>query len=173
MRSLFRTAMIAGVAVLLLASSSASALDFSVKTLDGKPLSSKDLRGKVVLLDFWGTWCPPCISAVPSLRELSRDMKGEPFVLLSVAVEEDDGPVKQFVKRYQMDWPQAWDPNAAFARQAGVSRFPTYILLSHDGKVLNTVVGTNRGIERSLRAQVETAVAAATKAGPPAGETTR
>jgi thiol-disulfide isomerase/thioredoxin len=168
--------MIAGIALLFLAASGASAFDFSLKTLDGKLLSSKSLQGKVVLLDFWGTWCPPCVSAVPSLRELSRDMRGEPFVLVSVAVEEDDGPVKQFVQRYQMDWPQVWDPNAAFARQAGISRFPTYILLDQDGKVLNTVVGTSRGVEKSLRAQVETAVQsakAAKKAGPPSNASTR
>ena len=176
MRSWPRFALLALCVVLLLASRSASALDFSVQTLDGKPLSSKDLQGKVVLLDFWGTWCPPCLSAVPSLRELSRDLKGEPFVLVSVAVEEDDGEVRKFVKKLQMDWPQVWDPNAAFARKSGVSRFPTYILMSHEGKVLNTVVGTSRGIEKSLRAQVEQAVQSAKsakKAGPPAGDMTR
>ncbi len=174
MRLPYRTFLLA--TLFLAVSGSAFALDFSMKTLDGKPLSSQSLHGKVVLLDFWGTWCPPCVSAVPSLRELSRDMRGEPFVLVSVAVEEEDGPVKQFVKRYQMDWPQVWDRNAAFARQAGISRFPTYILLDHDGKVLNTVVGTSRGIEKSLRAQVETAVHAAKtakKAGPPSGTSTR
>ncbi|HEX3126618.1 MAG TPA: TlpA disulfide reductase family protein [Thermoanaerobaculia bacterium] len=175
MRSTLRLVLLA----LLLAPWSAAALDFSVKTLDGKPLSSKDLHGKVVLLDFWGTWCQPCVSAVPSLRELSHEMKGEPFVLVSVAVEEDDGPVRSFVKKYQMDWPQVWDPTATFARQSGISRFPTYILLSHDGTVLSTVVGTSRGVERSLRAKVEQAVNAAKtaktakKAGPPAGELTR
>jgi thiol-disulfide isomerase/thioredoxin len=158
MRPLLR---LAALSCLLLVARSASALDFAVKTLDGKLLSSRSLLGKVVLLDFWGTWCPPCVSAVPSLRDLSRDMKGEPFVIVSVAVEENDGPVRQFVKKNQMDWPQVWDGNAAFARQSGVSRFPTYILLGHDGKVLNTVVGTSRGVERSLRAQVEQAVNAA------------
>lgn len=146
--------------------------DFNLKTLEGRPISSRALRGKVLLLDFWGTWCPPCVAAVPSLRDLSRDMKGEPFVLVSIAVEEDDGPVRDFVKRNRMDWPQVWDRNAAFSRTAGISRFPTYILVSHDGTVLNTVTGTSRGIEKSLRAQVATAVEAAKKAGP-AGEMTR
>ena len=169
MRSVLRLLLLA----LLLAPWSAAALDFSVKTLDGKSLSSKDLHGKVVLLDFWGTWCPPCVSAVPSLRELSRDMKGEPFVLVSVAVEEDDRQVRSFVKKYQMDWPQVWDPHAAFARKSGISRFPTYILMSHDGTILSTMVGTSRGVEKSLRAKVEQAVEAAKKAGPPAGELTR
>ena len=187
MRPLHRFALLAAFAVLLLPARSAPAapprkLDFTVKTLDGKRLSSESLRGKVVLLDFWGTWCPPCIAAVPTLRDLSRDMKDEPFVLVSIAVEEDDGPVRQFVKKYQMDWPQVWDPHAALARKAGVARFPTYVLLGHDGTILSTLVGTSRGIEKSLRAQVETAVNAAKaakaetiakQAGPPAGEITR
>lgn len=178
MRPLLRFALLAAIALLLLPARSAPAspaqkLDFAVKTLDGKLLSSRSLLGKVVLLDFWGTWCPPCVSAVPSLRDLSRDMKGEPFVLVSIAVEEDDGPVRQFVKKNRMDWPQVWDGNASFARQSGISRFPTYVLVSHDGKVLNTVVGTSRGVERRLRAQVETAIEAAKKAGPPAGDMTR
>ena len=183
MRSLLRFALLVSFAVLLLPARSAPAgtgntvrklfPDFTLKTLDGQRLASQDLRGKVLLLDFWGTWCPPCVSAVPSLRDLSTDMKGEPFVLVSIAVEEDDGPVRKFVKKNQMDWPQVWDRNAAFARQSGISRFPTYVLVSHDGSVLSTVVGTSRGVERSLRAQVETAVEAARKAGSPAGEITR
>jgi thiol-disulfide isomerase/thioredoxin len=183
MRSLLRLALLVSFALLLLPARSAPAgtgntvrklfPDFNLKTLDGQRLASQDLRGKVLLLDFWGTWCPPCVSAVPSLRELSTDMKGEPFVLVSIAVEEDDGPVRKFVKKNQMDWPQVWDPSAAFARQSGISRFPTYVLVSHDGSVLSTVIGTSRGVERNLRAQVETAVEAAKKAGPPAGEMTR
>jgi thiol-disulfide isomerase/thioredoxin len=146
--------------------------DFNLKTLDGRPISLRGLRGKVLLLDFWGTWCPPCVSAVPSLRDLSHDMKGEPFVLVSIAVQEDDGPVRDFVKKNGMDWPQIWDRNAAFSRTAGISRFPTYILVSHDGAVLSTVIGTSRGVERDLRAQVAKAVEDAKKAGP-AGEMTR
>jgi thiol-disulfide isomerase/thioredoxin len=178
MRSLRRFALLAALAVLLLPARSAPAdagkrLEFSLKTLDNKLLSSRSLSGKVVLLDFWGTWCPPCVSAVPSLRDLSRDMKGEPFVLVSIAVEEDDGPVRRFIQKNKMDWPQVWDRHAAFSRQSGVSHFPTYVLLSYDGSVLDTIVGTSRGVERDLRAKVAKAVEAAKKAGPPAGEMTR
>jgi thiol-disulfide isomerase/thioredoxin len=147
--------------------------EFELRTLDGKPLSSRDLRGKVLLLDFWGTWCPPCVAAVPSLRDLSRDMKGEPFVLVSIAVEEDDRPVREFVKKNKMDWPQVWDRSAAFSRQSGISRFPTYILVSHEGDVLHTVIGSSRGIEKDLRARVVKAIEEAKKAGPPAGEMTK
>jgi thiol-disulfide isomerase/thioredoxin len=179
MRSLLRFALLASFAVLLLPARSAPAdaarklfPEFDLKTLEGERLASQDLRGKVILLDFWGTWCPPCVAAVPSLRDLSRDMKGEPFVLVSIAVEEDDGPVRRFVKKYKMDWPQVWDRNAAFSRKAGISRFPTYILVSHDGDVLSTVVGTSRSVEKDLRVKVATAVEAAKKAGPPAGEMT-
>ncbi|MES1244811.1 MAG: TlpA disulfide reductase family protein [Acidobacteriota bacterium] len=180
MRSLVRLALLASLAVLLLprnvpagsGNMSQKLPDFDLKTLEGDRLMSRDLRGKVLLLDFWGTWCPPCVSAVPSLRDLSHDMKGEPFVLVSIAVEEDDGPVRKFVQKNQMDWPQVWDRNASFARQSGISRFPTYVLVGHDGTVLSTVVGTSRGVEKSLRAQVEMAVEAARKAGP-AGEMTR
>ena len=177
---LLRFALLASFAVLLLPARNAPAdaarklfPEFELKTLDGERLSSRDLRGKVVLLDFWGTWCLPCVTAVPSLSNLSRDMKAEPFVLVSIAVEEDDGPVRQFVKRNKMDWPQVWDRNAAFARKSGVSRFPTYILLSHDGDFLHTVIGSSRGIEKDLRTRVAKAVEAAKNASPPAGEMTR
>ncbi len=139
---------------------------FDLKTLEGERLSSPALRGKVVLLDFWGTWCPPCVSAVPSLRELNQSLKGEPFVLVSIAVEENDAPVRGFVKKNRMDWPQVWDPSAVFSRQSNVSRFPTYILVSHEGYVLQTVVGTSRGVERNLRDQVVKAVEAAKSAAP-------
>ncbi len=170
-----RSALIAGAASLALLALPAGAPaepakkllpKFDLKTLEGERLSSSALRGKVVLLDFWGTWCPPCVSAVPSLRELNQSLKGEPFVLVSIAVEENDAPVRRFVKKHRMDWPQVWDSSAVFSRQSNVSRFPTYILVSHDGYVLQTVVGTSRGVERDLRNQVVKAVADAKKAAP-------
>ena len=61
-----------------------------------RPLSLAGLKGKVVLLDFWGTWCPPCVAAVPTLRNWSRRMENSPFVLVSISTDSDEPALRQF-----------------------------------------------------------------------------
>jgi thiol-disulfide isomerase/thioredoxin len=75
--------------------------------LDGKPLKLSDFRGKVVLVDFWRTGCPPCLAMVPHQRELVKRMQGRPFVLLGVNVGTDGSTpgFKAFLEKEQMTWP--------------------------------------------------------------------
>jgi thiol-disulfide isomerase/thioredoxin len=79
--------------------------------LNGKPLKLSDLRGKVVVVDFWRTACPPCLAMVPHQRELVKRMQGRPFVLLGVNVGTDGGTpgFKAFLEKEQMTWPMICD----------------------------------------------------------------
>lgn len=79
--------------------------DFELVTLEGTFLTAEDLRGKVVLLDFWGTWCAPCVAAVPTLRNWSRRMEKKPFVLVSIATDPDETVLRDFIAKNQMRWP--------------------------------------------------------------------
>src|SRR5687768_2626153 len=103
--------------------------DFEVTTLDGERLSSKVLRGKVVLLDFWATWCAPCVQAIPSLRELSQQLESEPFVLVSISADRAGGTVRRFVKKNEMTWPQVWDKGSLLSQKMKVYSYPTHILV--------------------------------------------
>jgi thioredoxin-like negative regulator of GroEL len=135
--------------------------DFELFTLAGDRIGSKNLRGKVVLVDFWGTWCPPCVAAVPSLRTMSKRMTEEPFVLLSISNDQDRGVLKAFVERHEMKWPQVWDQGGAFTHKCKISSFPTYVLVSHEGEILYSVNGWSTRIERDLGKKVSSAVQAA------------
>ncbi len=141
---------------------------FEAVTLAGIPLTSKDVQGKVVLVDFWGTWCAPCVAAVPSLRAMSRRMEKEPFVLLSVSTDPDEKTLRDFVAKHQMSWPQVWDERHQLARKFRIEGDPTYVLVNHQGEIVFFVRGWSGGIERSLSARVSAAIAAAKKAKPPA-----
>lgn len=111
--------------------------EISLTTLSGQTLTSADLKGKVVLLDFWATWCKPCVMAVPELKALNEEMKGEPFVMISLSADQKKATLEKFVEKNGMTWPQHWDRKMeVIARTFGISTFPTYIVLDAEGKVV-------------------------------------
>jgi peroxiredoxin len=138
--------------------------DFEMVTLAGNRVTAKDLRGKVVLVDFWGTWCPPCVAAIPSLRTMSKRMTDDPFVLLSISTDQDKAALQAFVDRHEMPWPQVWDQNNAFTRKCRIASFPTYVLVSHEGEIVYSASGWSTGIERELGRKLSSAIQAAKNA---------
>jgi len=82
---------------------------FSLTTLDGQRISMDDLKGKVVLLDFWATWCGPCREALPHMKDLAKKFNGQPLVILSVSLDEDEQKWKEFVAKNGMAWAQYRD----------------------------------------------------------------
>ena len=141
-------------------------------SLAGDYYTSEDLVGKVVLLDFWATWCPPCVAAVPSLRSMSRRMADEPFVLLSISVDRDEASLKDFIAKNRMEWPQVWDQRSEIARKCKVQSYPTYLLVSHEGEVLYAASGWGEGIERELSKKLASAIKEARKSAKPAASVT-
>lgn len=82
---------------------------FAVTTTDGKRITMDDLQGKVVLLDFWATWCAPCREALPHIREVAKRFQGQPLVVLSISVDTDQDKWKDFISQNEMTWPQYCD----------------------------------------------------------------
>lgn len=114
----------------------AYAPDFSLTTADGEYISSEDLRGKVVVLDFWATWCGPCVDSVPALRDLQKRFSKEPlFKMISVSADSDEGRWRGFIEKYQLDWTQYLDRDRHIQRAFGVRGYPTYILIDGEGIV--------------------------------------
>jgi peroxiredoxin len=142
--------------------------DFELTTLAGDYLTAEDLRGKVLLLDFWGTWCPPCVASVPSLRSLSHRLKDDPFQLVSISTDQDEKALREFVAKNQMDWSQVWDQGQAFTRQCGIHSFPTYVLVSPEGEILHVGSGWGQGTERDLSSRIHAALKDLQKGAKPA-----
>jgi peroxiredoxin len=109
--------------------------DFSFTSLQGEYITLDDLKGKVVVLDFWGTWCPPCVESVPELRNLHKRYSKESFVLIGVSSDRDEEAWKDFTDKNRMVWPQYRDENRKIQNAFHIHAYPTYILIDHEGIV--------------------------------------
>ncbi|HXI11248.1 MAG TPA: redoxin domain-containing protein [Thermoanaerobaculia bacterium] len=122
----------------------AYAPDFSITTSEGEHLTLEDLRGKVVVLDFWGTWCPPCVASVPSLRNLRKRYEKEPsFMLVGISSDPEEEPWRTFIAKNKMVWPQYRDRDRQIQRAFGVSAFPTYVVIDQEGIIRFRTSGTS------------------------------
>ncbi len=116
--------------------------DFSFTSSEGEHITLDDLHGKVVLLDFWGTWCPPCVESVPELRNLhKRYSKEANFVIIGISSDSDDAEWREFTVKNKMVWPQYRDHDHKILRAFGIRAFPTYILIDHEGIVRFSSIG--------------------------------
>jgi peroxiredoxin len=125
--------------------------EFSVTTSEGEYISLDDLRGKVVLLDFWGTWCPPCVASVPDLRDLrKRYAKDSSFVMISISSDGVEAKWRDFIVKNQMVWPQYLDRDRHVQRAFDVHAFPTYIVIDREGIVRYRNYGASAEKESNL-----------------------
>ena len=111
--------------------------DFEAKDITGQSVKLSDFKGKIVLLDFWATWCPPCRVEIPNLLEINRKFKSKKFVLISVSLDRDLSAARQFVKDKEMDWVHIIDLEACrkIATLYQVEYIPSTFLISRDGKI--------------------------------------
>ncbi len=134
---------------------------FSVTTIDGNHISMDDLAGKVVLLDFWATWCGPCREALPHVRQIAQKFAGQPFVVLSVSLDNDDAKWRDFVAKNGMTWTQYRDGGftGQLSRQFNVQAIPATFTIDADGVVEDQHVG-DANIEGKLKKLIAKAVEA-------------
>lgn len=116
---------------------------FAVTTIDGNRISLDDLQGKVVLVDFWATWCAPCREALPHLKNLAKKFQGQPLVLLSVSLDSDEQKWKEFITKNEMVWPQYRDGGftGTIARLFDVKAIPHTFTIDADGVLQDEHIG--------------------------------
>jgi peroxiredoxin len=110
--------------------------DFNLATPDGKKLSLKDFRGKVVLLNFWASWCVPCREEMPAMEKLYQEYKQKNFVVLAVAVKDRKQDAIDFVKELKLTYPIALDPEAQVGTLYGAWGLPATYLIGPKGEGL-------------------------------------
>jgi peroxiredoxin len=118
------------------------ALDFSLPTRDGKKVDLSAYRGKVVLLNFWATWCPPCREEEPSLRKLSESVDPSSFAVVAVSVDEGGWPeIDKFFGRNAPPYAVVLDEGARISQRYGTSRFPESYLIDQNGTMRLKFIG--------------------------------
>jgi len=116
---------------------------FAVTTLDGQRISMDELTGKVVLIDFWATWCGPCRAALPHVRDIAKKFAGQPLVVLSISLDRDERKWKEFVAKNEMTWPQYLDGGfgGPVANMFGVRAIPHTFTIDADGVLQEEHIG--------------------------------
>jgi thiol-disulfide isomerase/thioredoxin len=109
---------------------------FKVSTLDGKPLSLADYKSKVILLNFWATWCGPCRAEVPDLVELQDKYKDQLQVIGLVVDDDDEDAVKKFAAKYGINYPVAMATDEVRTEYGGIPALPTSFVLDEEGRVV-------------------------------------
>ena len=112
-----------------------------LKDLDGRGHRLEDYRGKVVLLNFWATWCAPCREEMPSIGQLKQKLAGRPFVVLSVNVDEPDSRIRTFLSQVTLDFSVLLDPEGRTTRAWKVRVLPASFLIARDGRIRYVATG--------------------------------
>jgi len=125
---------------------------FFATTLDGQRISMDSLAGKVVLIDFWATWCGPCVEALPHIQSIARKFDGLPLVVLSISLDSDETKWKSFVEKNKMTWLQVRDGgfDGAVSKKFGVTAIPATFTIDADGVLEDQHVG-DASIEGKLK----------------------
>jgi len=124
------------------ASQTKAAADITVTALNGSRQKLSDLKGKVVMLNFWATWCPPCREEIPSLMNLNKMMEGKPFQMLAVSIDEGGkADVEKFFSRSGFSLPAYTDQDRKAAAIYGVTGVPETFLIDTKGNIVKKVIG--------------------------------
>ncbi len=134
---------------------------FAVTTADGKQFTLDDMGGRVVLVDFWATWCGPCNEELPHIQKIAQEFAGQPFVLISVSWDSDPAKWQAFIDAHKMTWNQYRDADHQLSNAYAVNAIPHYFTIDADGVLQDEQLGSGADIEGKLRKLVARARAAA------------
>jgi cytochrome c biogenesis protein CcmG, thiol:disulfide interchange protein DsbE len=117
-----------------------NAPDFTVQDAQNK-ITLSQYRGQVVVLNFWATWCPPCVEEMPSLVRMQRQMKGNGITVLAVSVDVDESAYKEFLKEHNVDLLTVRDPDQKSSRLYGTFKFPETYVIDRNGVMRRKFIG--------------------------------
>ena len=124
---------------------------FEVTALDGSQFNLDAMGGRVVLIDFWATWCGPCNEELPHIKKIAKEFAGQPLVILSVSSDSDEEKWKQFIAKNEMTWVQYRDADHALGNAFSVASIPHYFTIDSDGVLTSEMMGEGSDVEGKLK----------------------
>ena len=121
-----------------------SAPDFDVITDSGRKMSVSNFGGRVLVLNFWATWCPPCISELPSLNAMAQELKGSGVVVLGISVDKDKAAYEKFLKKVKLNFETSRDPGADISTEYGTFKYPETYVIDRHGKIARKIIGAQQ-----------------------------
>jgi thiol-disulfide isomerase/thioredoxin len=130
--------------------------DFSLTDLQGRKLAVADYTGKVILLDFWASWCVPCQKEIPRFIEWQKKYSGEGFQVIGISMDDDEKAARTFAKRYKFNYPIAIGTERLAESYGGILGLPANLIINRDGQIVAKVVGeTDLGkLEAEIKSQL-------------------
>lgn len=132
---------------------------FTVTDLNGAVVDSRNFQGRVMLVDFWATWCVPCEAEIPHLVEWQKQHGADGLQVIGISMDDTSGPVKSYVRKHEMEYPVAMADEKTIAAFGGVLGLPANILIGRDGRIIAKHVGVTdiavlqKEVEQALSAK--------------------
>ena len=123
---------------------------FELKDIDGNLHHLSDYRGKVVIVNFWATWCPPCRFELPSMEKLWQSVKNKDVIILAIDLGEDEDTIFTFTSDYPVSFPLLMDRDSSVTNNYSVLGIPTSFVIDPQGRMIYRVVGTREWDEKQF-----------------------
>ena len=132
-----------------------AAPDFTLNDLQGHPFKLSDQKGKVVFLDFWATWCPPCRMSIPELMKLHEAYSGKDVEIVSISLDDNPRKVLQFVTENNIKHTQLFAGDSQVERIYGVRGIPTFVVIDKEGKIAHMWTGFDPSMPDDWRSELD------------------
>jgi len=129
--------------------------DFTIVTDNGRQVTRASFGGKLLVLNFWATWCPPCIEELPSLNEFQRRLADSGVVVLGVSVDTNGNAYRQFLQKAGIGFLTARDPEANISSEYGTFKFPETYVIDQNGKVVQKHIGARNWADEQLLREIK------------------
>jgi cytochrome c biogenesis protein CcmG/thiol:disulfide interchange protein DsbE len=133
-----------------------SAPDFSITADNGRTITPSNFGGKLLVLNFWATWCPPCIEELPSLNAFQQQFAGRGVVVLGISVDKDEKAYRDFLTRARVSFTTARDPDAKINSEYGTFKFPETYIIDTKGKVVRKIISNTDWMSERMIQDIET-----------------
>lgn len=119
-------------------------VEINLKDMHGNMVRLSDFRGKIVFLNFWTTWCPPCREEMPAMEKLHQRLKGGDFVMVGINLQEPASLVRAFFKKFKLTFISLLDSDGAVGRTFAIRSIPTTLILDKEGRIMGAALGARK-----------------------------